>query len=66
LAPDLQEAVLLSRLEASRVNFHTLLRIARVPLWQDQREAWREIVYRNPSHSKNDPGKKPISGNTQP
>lgn len=31
LAPDLQEAVLLSRLEASRVNFHALLRIRTTP-----------------------------------
>ena len=42
LAPDLQEVVLLSKLEASRVNFHVLLRIARIPLWQGQREAWRD------------------------
>lgn len=41
LAPDLQESVLLSKVEASRVNFHALLRIARMPLWQDQRAAWR-------------------------
>ena len=66
LAPDLQEAVLLSKLEASRVNFHTLLRIARLPLWQEQREAWRKIVDRKPPQSKNDPGKKPISDNTKP
>lgn len=44
LAPDIQEAVLLSKAEASRVNFHTLLRIARVPLWQDQRKAWQASI----------------------
>lgn len=44
LAPDLQEAILFSKREASRVNFHALLKIARMALWEDQREAWREIV----------------------
>ncbi|WLT30901.1 hypothetical protein [Geothrix sp. PMB-07] len=44
LAPDLQEAVLLARAEASRVNFHALLRIARVPLWQDQRRIWASHI----------------------
>lgn len=44
LAPDIQEAVLLSKAEASRVNFHTLLRLARVPLWQDQRKAWQASI----------------------
>lgn len=64
LAPDLQEAVILSKREASRVNFHALLKIARMALWQDQREAWREIVGQSPSHSETEPGKKPASGNT--
>lgn len=49
LAPDIQEAVLLSKAEASRVNFHTLLRIARVPLWQDQRNNWRAFLEDDPS-----------------
>lgn len=40
LAPDLQEAVLLAKAEANRVDFHALLRIARIPLWQDQRRIW--------------------------
>lgn len=48
LAPDLQEAVLLSKVEASRVNFHTLLRIAREPLWKNQRKAWQDSTARLP------------------
>lgn len=49
LAPDIQEAVLLSKAEASRVNFHTLLRIARVLLWKDQRKAWHDSIARVPT-----------------
>lgn len=64
LAPDLQEAVLFSMREAGRVNFHALLRIARMPLWQDQRDAWREIVGYKPLSSESEPGKKLTSGNT--
>jgi hypothetical protein len=56
LAPNLQEAVLLCKVEASRVNFHALLRIARIPLWQDQREAWRKVVTHYPSQSESNPG----------
>jgi hypothetical protein len=66
LAPDLQEAVLLSKIEASRVNFHALLRIARIPLWPDQREAWREIVGQCLPHPESNPGGKAASGNTKP
>lgn len=64
LAPELQEAVLFSKREANRVNFHALLKIARMPLWQDQREAWREIVGYKPPNSESEPGKKPARGNT--
>lgn len=49
LAPAIQEAVLLSKAEASRVNFHTLLRIARVPLWRDQRKAWQDSFTQLPT-----------------
>lgn len=49
LAPDIQEAVLLSKAESSLVNFHTLLRIARVPLWRDQRKAWHDSIARVPT-----------------
>lgn len=65
LAPDLQEAVLLSKIEASRVNFHTLLRIARMPLWQDQRVGWRKIAGQCPPPSEINPGRKAARGNTQ-
>ncbi len=65
LVPDLQEAVLLSRLEASRVNFHALLRIARMPVWQDQREAWRELVGKQPSASESHPGQRSVGRNTR-
>lgn len=44
LAPDLQEAVLLSKPEASRVTFDTLVRIARMPVWSNQREAWQKVA----------------------
>lgn len=46
LAPDLQEAVLLSKVEANRVNFHVLLKIARMPLWEDQRRSWHDSISR--------------------
>lgn len=65
LAPDLQEAVLLSKLEASRVNFHALLRIARMPLWQEQRKAWNEIVGELASPSESNPGERTVRGNTR-
>jgi len=48
LTPDIQEAVLLSKVEASRLNFHTLLSIARVPLWRDQRETWCAFLNEGP------------------
>jgi len=44
LAPDLQEAVLMGTVAASRMDFHTLVRIARMPLWADQRKAWDAVV----------------------
>jgi len=44
LAPDLQEAVLFARSGASRITFESLVRIARLPLWQDQREAWQQLT----------------------
>lgn len=44
LAPDLQEAVLMGTRAASRMDFHTLVRIARMPLWADQRKAWDGVV----------------------
>lgn len=44
LAPDLQEAVLMGTTAASRMDFHTLVRIARMPLWADQRMAWDGVV----------------------
>lgn len=56
LSPGLQESVLLSKLEASRVNFHALLKIARMPLWQEQCQAWRKIVGQSPLQSESDPG----------
>lgn len=66
LAPDLQESVLLSKVEASRVNFHTLLRISRIQLWQEQREAWRKIVDQCLQHSESNRGGKAGRGNTRP
>ncbi len=56
LAPDLQEAVLLSKVEASRLNFHALLKIARMPLWQEQREVWRKVVGQRHPTSESNPG----------
>ena len=41
---ELQEAVLLGKPEASRVNFETLVQIARRPLWSDQRVAWQQVT----------------------
>ena len=64
LAPDIQEAVLLSKLEASRVNFHSLLRIARMPLWQGQREAWRELGEKQFAGPESKPGQRSAKGNT--
>jgi hypothetical protein len=65
LAPGIQEAVLLSKVEASRVNFRALLRIARMPLWQDQRAAWCKIAGQCPPPSESNPGGKAARGNTQ-
>lgn len=58
------KVVLFSKREASRMNFHGLLRVARMLLWQDQREAWLEIVGSKPPNSESEPGKKPTTGNT--
>lgn len=54
LAPDLQEAVLLSRPEAGMLTFSSLVAIARKPLWAEQRKAWRRITDPN--------GRESISG----
>lgn len=42
LAPDLQMKVLKGSAEASRLNFHSLLKIARQSNWIDQRNVWSD------------------------
>ncbi len=42
LAPDLQEAVLLSKSEAGKLTFHSLVAIAQRPFWEGQRETLGE------------------------
>lgn len=64
LAPDLQESVLIGTLEASRMDFHTLVKIARIPLWQEQREAWRKIGEKVSTSPKSHRGTKGLCVNT--
>lgn len=66
LAPDLQEEILMGSQAASRVNFNVLLRIARMILWSDQREAWREAVAACLPNRESNMGTKASSGNTGP
>ena len=63
LAPDLQEAVLLSMPEAGKLTFHSLVAIARMPLWADQRGAWKRIA--DPHGAESVSGGKGLSGNTE-
>lgn len=66
LAPDLQEKVLMGSVEATRVNFHELLRITRLTLWADQRVAWNRVVEGKWAGAQSRPGRKGGSGNTAP
>ena len=63
LAPDLQEAVLLSKSEAGKLTFSSLVAIARMPLWADQRRAWKRIA--DPHGAESVSGGKGLSGNTE-
>jgi len=64
LAPDLQEALLLSRPEAGKLTFNSLVAIARKPLWSDQRAAWRKIT--GPTRHESVSGLNGLSGKTEP
>ena len=63
LAPDLQEAILLSRPEAGKLTFHSLVAIARKPLWAEQREAWRLVA--NPYLAESISGRNRAIGNIE-
>ena len=65
LAPDIQEKVLLSHPEASRMTFPDLLAMARAPLWSEQRRTWAKLLQERASPAESDPGGKALSGNTQ-
>lgn len=62
LAPELQEAILMGTLEASRVYFADLLRIAKRLHWSEQRALWEEVVY-SAHPPETNPGRNPPSGN---
>lgn len=64
LAPDLQEAVLMGTLEASKVHFPALLKMAQMPLWQEQRKFWKQIVASvAASKPEKEPGQQGTNGN---
>lgn len=61
LAPDLQMKVLKGSAEASRLNFHSLLSIARHSNWIDQRDIWSDgSSLKSPTNSGH--GGKPVAG----
>jgi hypothetical protein len=44
LAPTLQEILLWGGPQATRLNFHQVLRISRLPSWADQGREWKEMM----------------------
>jgi hypothetical protein len=54
----------MGNLEASKVHFPALLKLARMPLWQEQRKFWKQIVTSvAASKPEKEPGQQGMSGN---